>query len=553
MENNNLENQNVVQPVEPEVQAPVMPEAPAMPETPVAPTEPAPIAQEVAPVTPEVAAPAEPVFQPTMDPMMQPAVQPIEQEAKKKKNILPIIIIVAILVIAGAGAAVYFMFFNKVSGKQVMDGTIAQLFSKAEDVGSKVQEYFVIDYKNDIVHNKGDLVLNAEIKAQGASVSYKDVKFNYDTKINLKDLEGSFKFGTSQEGNEIANIEAFLQKKVFYANSNLFENPYKYDLSSEDWTEIEEYIKNMPDYKTSSYSTLIKKSSKILQNAIKEDYITQTEGNFTIEGVAVNGLKNTLVIDGPRSVAITKDVFSGIRADSEYVDLLTTITGNTKEEIIKSIDDELSALDETKGDPEESISISIYTTKAGKFLAMEVVNDTTSLTAVSENNVTTFRYKEENKETYKFTYNEVEKEFTFNIEEGYVLKIKFIDNGIKFSVEGEGITVDLSLTSINDGSSVKSTLESNLKYTEGKQSVSGNLKFNTELKKADKIDTFATTNAKPFEEMTAEESQAMMTKLTEKAQGTYMEMLLSTVQSLTTVNTSTPYTTSDPYSYSLDY
>ena len=541
MDNNNLENQNVVQPVEPEVQAPVMPE------TPVAPTEPAPIAPEVAPVTPEVVTPVEPAFQPTMDPMMQPTVQPIEPEVKKKKNIVPIIIIIAILVIAGAGVAVYFLFFNKVSGKQVMDGTIAQFFNKAENVGSKVQEYFVIDYKNDIVQNKGDLVLNAEIKTQGATVAYKDVKFNYDTKINLKELEGSFKFGTSQEGNEIANIEAFLQKKVFYANSNLFETPYKYDLSSLDWTEIEEYIKNMPDNKTTSYSTLIKKSSKILQNAIKEDYITQTEGNFTIEGVAVNGLKNSLVIDGPRAVAIYKDVLSGVRADSEYLDLLTTITGMTKEEIVKDIDDEIASVDQAEPNAETKVTINIYTSKNGKFLAMEAVSDTTSLTAVSENNVTTFRYKENNKETYKFTYNEIEKEFTFDIEGGYIFKVKFIDNGIKFSVEGEGITVDLSLTSINDGSSVKSSLESNLKYTEGKESLSGSIKFNTELKKADKIDTFATANAKPFEEMTTEESQAIMTKLAEKAQGTYLEMFFSTVQALTT----TP--TTDPYTYSLDY
>ena len=541
MDNNNLENQNVVQPVEPEVQAPVMPE------TPVAPTEPAPIAPEVAPVTPEVVTPVEPAFQPTMDPMMQPTVQPIEPEVKKKKNIVPIIIIIAILVIAGAGVAVYFLFFNKVSGKQVMDGTIAQLFNKAENVGSKVQEYFVIDYKNDIVQNKGDLVLNAEIKTQGATVAYKDVKFNYDTKINLKELEGSFKFGTSQEGNEIANIEAFLQKKVFYANSNLFETPYKYDLSSLDWTEIEEYIKNMPDNKTTSYSTLIKKSSKILQNAIKEDYITQTEGNFTIEGVAVNGLKNSLVIDGPRAVAIYKDVLSGVRADSEYLDLLTTITGMTKEEIVKDIDDEIASVDQAEPNAEQKVTINIYTSKNGKFLAMEAVSDTTSLTAVSENNVTTFRYKENNKETYKFTYNEIEKEFTFDIEGGYIFKVKFIDNGIKFSVEGEGITVDLSLTSINDGSSVKSSLESNLKYTEGKESLSGSIKVNTELKKADKIDTFATANAKPFEEMTTEESQAIMTKLAEKAQGTYLEMFFSTVQALTT----TP--TTDPYTYGLDY
>ena len=541
MDNNNLENQNVVQPVEPEVQAPVMPE------TPVAPTEPAPIAPEVAPVTPEVVTPVEPAFQPTMDPMMQPTVQPIEPEVKKKKNIVPIIIIIAILVIAGAGVAVYFLFFNKVSGKQVMDGTIAQLFNKAENVGSKVQEYFVIDYKNDIVQNKGDLVLNAEIKTQGATVAYKDVKFNYDTKINLKELEGSFKFGTSQEGNEIVNIEAFLQKKVFYANSNLFETPYKYDLSSLDWTEIEEYIKNMPDNKTTSYSTLIKKSSKILQNAIKEDYITQTEGNFTIEGVAVNGLKNSLVIDGPRAVAIYKDVLSGVRADSEYLDLLTTITGMTKEEIVKDIDDEIASVDQAEPNAEHKVTINIYTSKNGKFLAMEAVSDTTSLTAVSENNVTTFRYKENNKETYKFTYNEIDKELTFDIEGGYIFKVKFIDNGIKFSVEGEGITVDLSLTSINDGSSVKSSLESNLKYTEGKESLSGSIKFNTELKKADKIDTFATANAKPFEEMTTEESQAIMTKLAEKAQGTYLEMFFSTVQALTT----TP--TTDPYTYGLDY
>ena len=526
MDNNNFENQNVQPEATPVT--PVEPEAPIAPETPVEPVAPAEPVAPIAPEAPVAPAPVDPMMQQPFEPMMQPIepVQPVATEPQKKKNIIPIIIIIAFIVIAGGGAAVYFLFFGKVTGKQVMDGTIGTLFNKAIAVGDSVQERLVIDYKNDTINTKSNLVVNGEMKANGATISYKDISLTLDSKLSLKDLEGSFKLSTSQEGNKIANLDGFLKGKKAYINSSLFETPYMLDLTDQlDWKEIEQAVKDMPEFKSDGYKKILNKSLKFVQDSIKEEYITQTEGDFTIEGTSVKGLKNTIVIDAEKKKAITKDIFTAALNDEEYIKLIADYSGQTEEDVKKSLKDELDYNETADYSREDSITISIYTTTKGKFLAFEYSYEHSIITGVSENDITTIRIKEDNKETYKFTYNETEKEFTFEINK-YTFKIQFITNGIKFSVTGEGLSADLSFTEENTDSSLSSKLEANLSYIEGKDSIKGSVKFNSDVTKVDSIDTFSTSGAKNIIEMTPEEETAIETNFYNAAKGTYIELLI---------------------------
>ena len=514
---NNFQNQNNIQP---EVQPTVQP------------------VQTVAPV--------EPIAQPTMEaPMQPPTVTPVQpQVEKKKKNIVPVIVILVFIIAAAGGIGAYFLFFGKVSGKQVLDGTVAKIFGKATVALDKVYDYVVIDYKNDIVNNTGDLVLNADIKTDTTNISYKNIKVDYDAKMDLKNLQGSVKVSTSQDGKDIVDLQSFLQDKVLYVNSGLFDTPYKYDLSELDWKKVQEYINNMPEYNSNTFTGFLDKTKIYVQNAIKPEYITQTEGNFTIEGVSFNGLKNSLVIDETKGKAIYTDILTAMKNDDQYLNQLSTYTGESVEKLKKDFEEEIKGIPSIKYEEKNNVTINIYTSSKGDFLALEAVSGNNSLTAVSENEITTFRINSNNKEVYKFTYNEREKEYTFNISEGYVFKVKFIENGVKLSISGEDITADISLTKESKDKAIKQSLESNLKYNGQGTKIDGSLKFTSEIKKAEKIDTFVITTAKNIDTVEPEEIKSIITKLEEKAKGTYLESYVEELVGMTVVE---PIPTDEPY------
>lgn len=479
--------------------------------------------QPVAPV-----APVETVV-PNVQPMPTVApVQPVPTPEVKKKSILPIILVVVLLVLIGGGVGVYFMFFNKVSSRQVVKGTLDTVFNKAVAASSKLEDYVVIDYKNDVVNSTGKAKVSIEGTVSGTTVAYKNIGLDYDVKINAKDLALSSKVNLTQEDNKIINLDAFVENKVLNLNSNVFSTPIKYDLKDAiDWAELEESIKNLPKYSKKDSSLVITKVKTYINNSIKDEYLTQDEGTYTIDGTTFSGLQTSVEITQERYYDICISVLSQMTVDDEFLTVVSNYGLISKEELVKELTDNIESIkkekENIKAEANEKLVINIYTTKNGKFQGLEVKTDKeVLLTAVSENNVTRVKFYEDNKETYMFTYDEVEKEYTFKIEQ-YELKIKKLDEGLKFTFSGEGINLDVTLTSTANSDSVKSKLDINGKYVEGKDTYSLTFNYDSEVKKATAIDKFDASNAIAVESLTQEQLQEIVTKINEVSKGTFLE------------------------------
>ena len=507
--------------------------------------------QPVAPVQPTVVPQAEPVA-PVQPTMVQPPVQPIDGNQPKKKSVLPIILILLVLVLAGGGTGAYFLFFHKVSAKQVVDGTINTMFSKASALETAVDKVFTFNYKNDVIQGTGNLKLDVEGTVDGEKIEFKNIDFDYDIISNIKDKEASTKVSTSQNNKEIANLQAYIKGDKAYINSNVFETPYVYDLSETTfWDNITDMTDKMPEYNSSDLKTVISKTKQFVRHSIKDEYLSQTEGNFTIDGTNIEGVKSTIELNQGRIYDMETNIINEMIADDEYVGIIAKYKMVTTESVKNDLFDELDSIKNSKqtlvAETDTKFNINIYTTKQGKFLALEVTEDgKVELTAVSNNNVTTFKiYDTQGAVVYEFTYDEVNKEYTFKISE-YTLKVQFITDGIKVAFNGQDVDLTLSFTNTVGDNKVNNALDFNGSYKDTTGSYKGSLKYTSEIKKVEKIETFDASNARPIEQMTEAEEQAITTKFNEVITGTYIETIMQLMAALNPTYND-PYTTYDYY------
>ena len=519
MNPNDFNNQQPVQPVEP-----VTPVQPVQPVAPVA-----PVAETVV-----------------------PPVQPVETVQKKKKSVLPIVLILLVAILAGGGVGAYFLFFNKVSAKQVVDGTVNTLFSKATIAEEVVDKVFTFNYKNDVIKSEANLKVDFEGNVSGEKLEFKNIALDFNTIVNLKDKEASLKVGTSEKDKEIINLSAFVKNDKAYLNSNVFENPYYYNLEDTSfWDELNKTFDKIPEYKSSDLSTIVNKTKTYLRHTIKDEYLSQSEGNFTIDGTAVEGLKNSINLTDSIIKDMEINFYNEILADEEYLNILAKYEMVDVSEIKDKIYDEIDLVKNNKqtikAEEEHKYVINIYTTKQGKFLALEVTHDgEVGITGVSKDKVTTYKIYQGNGTTaYTITYDEVNKEYSFDYN-GYNFKVKFEKDKATLKVSGKDVEVTLTINMEVNNDLVQYGLGFDGSYKEGSNSVKGSLKFNASVSKADKIESFDVATAKDIEVITPEEETAIETKFNTAIQGTYIQTITDIITALATTYNSYPdynYTT----------
>lgn len=493
-----------------------------------------PQTEPVQPVTPvQPVAPVEPT-------MVQPPVQPIGVPEKKKNKALPIIIVVLLLLVIGGGVGGYFLFFHKVTAKQVVDGTINSLFSKASLVENVADKVFTYSLKNDVVEMSADLNLDVDGTIQGEKVELKNIGFNADYILNLKAMETSLKASTSQNSKEILNLDLFIKNDVGYINSNIFAQPYKLDLKDTTlWDDVNEYAEKIPEYNSNDLKTISSKTKTFVKNSIKDDYLSQSEGTYTIEGNQIEALKNTITLTTKDMKDVQISIINQILVDSEYLNILAKYEMKSVDDIKEELLDEIEDLKEVKqtivAEKDKKVEFNIYTTKAGKFNALEVTSDgEVGLTALSNNNVTTIKmYNSQGKVEYELTYDETTKEVKTEIE-GYKLTISYKEDTLKFSVVGKDLELNLTFSTKVENTGVNYDFDLNGSYKEASNSIKGSVKLGVEVKKVDTIKTFDVANAKNVEEITEEEQQAMLAKLGENTQGTFIELILDLMNSMMT-------------------
>lgn len=552
-ENENSTVQNTEQPVTTvnESLQPAEPVAPVQPVQPVQPVEPvATVAPEapVAPVQPiEPATPAQPI-------------QPVQPTAAPKgKSKLPIIIIAAVLVI-GIIAAVYFLFFKKVTGKQVVNGTINKVFATAEKFTEKFDEAFVVDYKKDIISSNGYFKASVETDDETVKASLGDIKsaqVKYDFALDAKNLEGTLDLTAVENDKDIIKLYTLLTDKVLYFKTDADTQVYKADLSDAfDWSQIN--VEKWPEFNSKATTNMLKSIKKYLLASIKDEYITLEEGTYTVDGTEIKGSKTTLTITQKRANEMAISFLESIKNDTDKNGLINIVTsyGVDKDEINKAIDDALKQLKEAKDlDDSKKILLNIYTTSKGKFLGMDFIEfDKTVLTVVSKNDVSTIKFYEGDRVELKLTYNEKSKELTWvNEAEGNKnekIVVTFKDDGIKAEFSMTGLKVTLEITTKVTNEQYDENGKISLEFEENGKKTTASAEMNASIKKIDSINKFSTTGAKDITTLTSYEQNEILSKIKNKV-GT--STIYKLIEQLTKSNSSSNQTNSMSYYCSQAY
>ena len=480
-------------------------------------------------VEPTVVPTTESTVTPTIDPNVVPQSQPTAQftpnepaQTKSKKGL--IIACIAVLVLIGAGIGVYFGFFRKVSGKQVVNGTINKIFESAIKAADKVEKNVVIDYKNDIVKTNGSVrasITTDDTELQQQLNNLSSVALDYDLRLDLKTLNGSLDLTEKENDKAIITLNTLVKNKVLYFKTDKTNGVYKYDLSKDiDWDAID--ISKLPEYKSNSLTSVLKKIQGYVKDSIKEEYITQEEGEYTVDGETIKGLKTTITLTEERTKEIEKSVIDSLMNDEDGLKLFAEFLMMDQQEVKASLEKAKDSMDQPTTDKtiqrienkkNEEVKINIYTTKQGKFLGFDTLDEDgkNGVTAVAQGDLVTIKFLTDGKVSLKLTYNEKEKELVWkNEEEGNkneTIVVKFSENGFKvtFSMDGLNATLEFNETITND--SVSMNFNVGFDYSQDGKKLGAKVEFNNSLSKVTEINEFSTAGSKDVNTLTEAEQE----------------------------------------------
>ena len=480
-------------------------------------------------VEPTVVPTTEPTVTPTIDPNVVPQSQPTAQftpnepaQTKSKKGL--IIACIAVLVLIGAGIGVYFGFFRKVSGKQVVNGTINKIFESAIKAADKVEKNVVIDYKNDIVKTNGSVrasITTDDTELQQQLNNLSSVALDYDLRLDLKTLSGSLDLTEKENDKAIITLNTLVKDKVLYFKTDKTNGVYKYDLSKDiDWDAID--VSKLPEYKSNSLTSVLKKIQGYVKDSIKEEYITQEEGEYTVDGETIKGLKTTITLTEERTKEIEKSVIDSLMNDEDGLKLFAEFLMMDQQEVKASLEKAKDSMDQPNTDKtiqrveykkNEEVKINIYTTKQGKFLGFDTLDEDgkNGVTAVAQGDLVTIKFLTDGKVSLKLTYNEKEKELVWkNEEEGNkneTIVVKFSEDGFKvtFSMDGLNATLEFNETITND--SVSMNFNVGFDYSQDGKKLGAKVEFNNSLSKVTEINEFSTAGSKDVNTLTEAEQE----------------------------------------------
>ena len=100
-----------------------------------------------------------------------------------------------------------------------------------------------------------------------------------------------------------------------------------------------------------------------LKNSLKDDDFASEKTTITVNGEEVKVTKNSVPLDNTRTTAILEEFYKQIQNNEEAMNILVDVSGETKEDIIASMNDQITAEKEnlTDGNTTESFpTLSVY-------------------------------------------------------------------------------------------------------------------------------------------------------------------------------------------------
>lgn len=396
----------------------------------------------------------------------------------QKKKIVIISVVVLLIILVG-GYFGYKKFYKS------PDAILTNYINAVFDEGKKVINDKVL---NNLDNTDNDILVNG-------SLSF-DTNASLDDYEELKDYSLLFNMGLSPKS-KLLNLKLDLLKesKNFLSGSLIMQNNHLYakvpsilsktiDLGT---NELDEMMNlSNTSFTKDDINTVIDGTKEVILNSIKKEDVKK-------ESTTVHDEKLNLItynFNKENQILLLNNMKNYIENNSDYEESLSNLTGNSKSELLDSIEDQIDDYDS------EDATISLYTKGINNsFKELDIKSTTDSFINITFND-----------NTYTFTMPNL------------VMTMKDNVVNVKYTDEDTNVTYEMNLTTLADN---ENKIDLVIPYEDNTYNIHVTLKvFNEELKKEN------ISNASTIDSLSVTEIEDAYQKFYDIIEGTIFEKLI---------------------------
>ena len=396
----------------------------------------------------------------------------------QKKKIVIISVVVLLIILVG-GYFGYKKFYKS------PDAILTDCINAVFDEGKKVINDKVL---NNLDNTDNDILVNG-------SLSF-DTNASLDDYEELKDYSLLFNMGLSPKS-KLLNLKLDLLKesKNFLSGSLIMQNNHLYakvpsilsrtiDLGTNELDEMMN-VSNV-SFTKDDINTVIDGTKEVILNSIKKDDVKKE--STTVHDEKINLI--TYNFNKENQILLLNNMKNYIENNSDYEESLSNLTGNSKSELLDSIEDQIDDYDS------EDVTISLYTKGINNsFKELDIKSTTDSFINITFND-----------NTYTFTMPNL------------VMTTKDNVVNVKYTDEDTNVTYEMNLTTLADN---ENKIDLVIPYEDNTYNIHVTLKVsNDELKKEN------ISNASTIDSLSVTEIEDAYQKFYDIIEGTIFEKLI---------------------------
>lgn len=396
----------------------------------------------------------------------------------QKKKIVIISVVVLLIILVG-GYFGYKKFYKS------PDAILTNYINAVFDEGKKVINDKVL---NNLDNTDNDILVNG-------SLSF-DTNASLDDYEELKDYSLLFNMGLSPKS-KLLNLKLDLLKesKNFLSGSLIMQNNHLYaklpsilsktiDLGTNELDEMMN-VSNV-SFTKDDINTVIDGAKEVILNSIKKEDVKK-------ESTTVHDEKLNLItynFNKENQILLLNNMKNYIENNSDYEESLSNLTGNSKSELLDSIEDQIDDYDS------EDVTISLYTKGINNsFKELDIKSTTDSFINITFND-----------NTYTFTMPNL------------VMTMKDNVVNVKYTDEDTNVTYEMNLTTLADN---ENKIDLVIPYEDNTYNIHVTLKVSNEELKKENI-----SNASTIDSLSVIEIEDAYQKFYDIIEGTIFEKLI---------------------------
>ena len=336
------------------------------------------------------------------------------KKSKKKLIIGLAITLFVLLVVVGIALAVI---LPKYSPKNVFKTTINEAYkTSSKELKNDFDTMYFTFFLTPEVKGSGstlleDMISNFSIKLQGG-IDYKNKTFSYNLVTNYKDKE-------------FINADFQYDKEFYLMLNKLYNKPIMAEES--DFTDA------FTKADVESLKTVIEEYSKAFDESLKDEYFESDKQTITVGDKKVKSRVSILNLNKENTKEIDKYMQKKLLKNDEFLNAYAKLTSVSKEEVIKSLEEESDYEDFT------DTKIKLYTGMWNK--------DLIKIQFVYDDMVVELEKNDENNNAWKISFKNDEITMVFNLEYTYEYNKKIDLKDVGGAVNSKELPAD-ALTQI---------------------------------------------------------------------------------------------------------